>query len=103
MVRRTRAELLAAPLRLRRLPGDALSLWRRSIRTRVVVATVVLSALVAGTVGWLVLRQITDGLVNSRVGASVGEATSETDNARDRLAESGSNDFDPETQLRQLV
>jgi two-component system sensor histidine kinase MtrB len=103
-MRRTRAELLAAALRrLRRLPGDALSLWRRSIRTRVVVATVVLSALVAGTVGWLVLRQITDGLVNSRVGASVGEATSETDNARDRLAESGSNDFDPETQLRQLV
>jgi two-component system sensor histidine kinase MtrB len=100
----TRDDLLATTLgRLHALPGSALRLWRRSIRTRVVVATVVLCALVAGTVGWLVLRQITDGLVQSRVSTSVAEATSETDNARDRLAESGSNDYDPETQLRQLV
>jgi two-component system sensor histidine kinase MtrB len=100
----TRGDLVATALRrLRALPTSALSLWRRSIRTRVVVATVVLCALVAGTVGWLVLRQITDGLVQSRVSTSVAEATSETDNARDRLAESGSNDYDPETQLRQLV
>ena len=100
----TRDDLLATTLRrLHALPGSALQLWRRSIRTRVVVATVVLCALVAGTVGWLVLRQITDGLVQSRVSTSVAEATSETDNARDRLAESGSSDYDPETQLRQLV
>ena len=89
--------------RLRGLPVDALRLWRRSLRTRVVVTTVVLCSLVAGTVGWLVLQQITDGLVQARVSSSVAEATSETDNARERLAESGSNDYDPETQLRQLV
>ncbi|HET8560051.1 MAG TPA: MtrAB system histidine kinase MtrB [Marmoricola sp.] len=89
--------------RLRELPVNALNLWRRSIRARVVVTTVVLSSLVAGTVGWLVLQQITDGLVQARVNSSVAEATSETDNARERLAESGSNDYDPETQLRQLV
>ena len=97
----TRDELVLR--RLRAVPSSALRLWGRSIRMRVVVATVVLCALVAGTVGWLVMQQITDGLVKSRVNTSVAEATSETDNARDRLAESGSNDYDPETQLRQLV
>ncbi|HET8561102.1 MAG TPA: MtrAB system histidine kinase MtrB [Marmoricola sp.] len=103
-MRRTLADRAATALRrLRELLRPALGLWRRSIRTRVVVATVVLSALVAGTVGWLVMQQITDGLVQSRVSTSVAEATSETDNARDRLAQSGSNDYDPETQLRQLV
>ena len=103
-MRRTLADLAGTAVgRLRELLRSALGLWRRSIRTRVVVATVVLAAMVAGSVGWLVLQQITDGLVQSRVNTSVAEATSETDNARDRLAQAGSNDYDPETQLRQLV
>ena len=80
-----------------------LSVWRRSLRTRVVTAIVVLCALVVGSVGFLVIRQISDGLVKSRVNASVAEARSETSTARDRLGEAGGNDFDPETQLRLLV
>jgi two-component system sensor histidine kinase MtrB len=80
-----------------------LTSWRRSIRTRVVVAIVLLSAVVAGSVGWLVMRQITDGLVNSRAQASITEAISETNTIRKQLGSAGSNDFDPETQLRQLV
>ncbi len=82
---------------------SALALWRRSIRTRVVVATVLLSAVVAGSAGWLVMRQISDGLVSSRVDQAIAEATSETDAARERLGSAGSTDFDPTTQLRQLV
>lgn len=81
----------------------AFGFWRRSIRTRVVVAIVLLGALVAGSVGLFVTRQISDGLVRSRVKASVAEAVSETDTARERLAAAGSSDFDPDAQLRQLV
>jgi two-component system sensor histidine kinase MtrB len=79
------------------------SLWRRSLRTRVVTAIVVLCAVVVGSVGYLVIRQISDGLVKTRVDASLAEARSETSTARDRLSQAGGNDFDPETQLRLLV
>ena len=88
---------------LRRAPRSALSFWRRSLRTRVVGAIVVLSALVVGSVGVLVIRQITDGLVKSRVSTSLAEARSETATARERLGSAGGNDFDPDTQLRLLV
>jgi two-component system sensor histidine kinase MtrB len=89
--------------RLRGLPGSVLSFWRRSLRTRVVTAIVVLCALVVGSVGWMVFRQITNGLVKSRVDASVSEARTETATARERLGSAGGNDFDPDTQLRLLV
>jgi two-component system sensor histidine kinase MtrB len=79
------------------------SFWRRSLRTRVVTAIVVLCAVVVGSVGFLVIRQISNGLVRSRVAASLAEARSETSTARDLLSQSGGNDFDPETQLRLLV
>jgi len=90
-------------LRARSTVAGAFTFWRRSIRTRVVVSIVILGALVAGSVGMLVTQQITDGLVRSRVNASVAEATNETATARERLAAAASSDFDPVTQLRQLV
>lgn len=90
-------------LRARSSVAGAFTFWRRSIRTRVVVSIVILGALVAGSVGMLVTQQITDGLVRSRVNASVAEATNETATARERLAAAASSDFDPVTQLRQLV
>ncbi len=88
--------------RVRRALADVLTFWRRSIRTRVVGAIVVLGAVVAGTVGWLLIRQISDGLVESRVNVSVAEAQGETKSARN-LLERGSSDFDPDTQLSQLA
>ncbi|MCW2828250.1 MAG: mtrB, partial [Marmoricola sp.] len=66
-------------------------------------AIVLLCAILVGSVGWLVMSQITDGLVKARVEASVAEARTETDTARERLGSAGGNDFDPETQLRLLV
>lgn len=90
-------------LRVRRTVADALTFWRRSIRTRVVVTIVLLGAIVAGSVGWLLIQQISDGLVKSRVSASVAEAVSETASARERLGSAGGSDFDPATQLRQLA
>ncbi len=89
--------------RLRNLPGSVPSFWRRSLRTRVVTAIVVLCAVVVGSVGALVMRQISGGLVKSRVEASVAEARTETATARERLGSAGGNDYDPETQLRLLV
>jgi two-component system sensor histidine kinase MtrB len=88
---------------LRGVPGSVLTFWRRSLRTRVVTAIVLLCAVVVGSVGWMVMRQIADGLVKSRVAASVAEARTETATARERLSSAGGNDFDPETQLRLLV
>ena len=41
----------------------AATFWRRSIQARVVLSTVLLSALVVSLVGWMLLRQIIDGLV----------------------------------------
>src|SRR4051795_7196340 len=84
---------------VRAWPNSALHLWRRSLRTRVVTAIVVLCAVVVGSVGFLVIRQISAGLVRSRVDASLAEARSETSTARDRLSQAGGNDYDPETQL----
>ncbi len=88
---------------VRNLPWAASSFWRRSLRTRVVTAIVVLSAVVVGSVGYLALSQITDGLVKGRVDASVAEARTETATARERLGSAGGSDSEPETQLRLLV
>src|SRR4051812_49707933 len=88
---------------VRAWPSNALHLWRRSLRLRVVTAIVVLSALVVGSVGFMVMRQISSGLVKGRVDASVAEARTETATARELLGSAGGNDFDPETQLRLLV
>jgi two-component system sensor histidine kinase MtrB len=89
--------------RVRRGAAGTFTFWRRSIRTRVVVAIVLLGALVAGSVGVLLMRQISDGLVSSKVSSSLAEAASETATARELLGSAGSSDFDPTTQLRQLV
>ncbi|HMD10901.1 MAG TPA: hypothetical protein VKG90_01085, partial [Marmoricola sp.] len=44
---------------VRALVGRGLTVWRRSVQARVVVSVLVLSAIVVGVVGWLLLRQIT--------------------------------------------
>jgi two-component system sensor histidine kinase MtrB len=79
------------------------SFWRRSIQARVVLSTVLLSALVVTLVGWTLMRQITDGLVNSRADASVAEAMRGNQDAEDRLRAASTRDFEASTQLSQLV
>ena len=83
--------------------AKALTLWRGSIRLRVVVSIVVLGGLVISTVGWLVYRQIAEGLVDSRVSDSTAEATNEITSAQERLGSAGGSDYDPAAQLRQLL
>ncbi len=88
---------------VRAWPSNLVHLWRRSLRLRVVTAIVVLSAVVVGSVGFMVMRQISSGLVKGRVDSSVAEARTETSTARELLNSAGGSDYDPETQLRLLA
>ena len=80
-----------------------LTFWRRSIQARVVASTVVLSAVLVGAVGWLLLSQTREGLLEHRVDAVVAEANNETQQARESLAADARTTIDPGTQQRELV
>ena len=90
----------------RSLPAAArrgLTFWRRSIQARVVASTLLLSAAVVGVVGWFLLQQTRDGLIDQRVDAVVAEANNETTEARTRLAAAPGTDIDTSAQQRDLV
>jgi two-component system, OmpR family, sensor histidine kinase MtrB len=80
-----------------------LTFWRRSIQARVVASTLLLSAAVVGVVGWFLLQQTRDGLLDQRVDAVVAEANNETTEARTRLAAAPGTDIDTGAQRRDLV
>ncbi|WP_299051145.1 MtrAB system histidine kinase MtrB [uncultured Nocardioides sp.] len=80
-----------------------LTVWRRSIQVRVVASTMVLSALVVGAVGWFLLQQTRDGLLDDRVEAVVAEAGNETAEAQDRLLAASGTDADAAGQRVQLI
>src|SRR4051812_46022218 len=81
----------------------AATVWRRSIQARVVISTLLLSAVVVSLVGWVLLQQVTDGLVRSKTDSAVAEASRATAEAQRRLSAADGNDFDASTQLNQLV
>ncbi|WP_277501056.1 MtrAB system histidine kinase MtrB [Nocardioides sp. ChNu-99] len=81
----------------------ALTVWRRSVAARVVVSTVLLSGLVVGGVSWLLVAQIREGLLDSRVQAATAEAEDETTQAGERLLTSSGSDFDVAAQLDQVA
>lgn len=93
-------------MRSRNLPEGirrGLTFWRRSIQARVVVSTVLLSAIVVSVVGWFLLQQTRDGLVDARVARVVAEAANETADAKARLATVPGTDDEASLQLQQLV
>lgn len=67
------------------------------------LSTVVLSALVFGAVGWFLLQQTRDGLLEGRVQTVVGQAANETADAEKRLAGVPGTEFDLARQKSQLV
>jgi two-component system sensor histidine kinase MtrB len=77
--------------------------WQRSIQARVVISTLLLSAVVVSLVGWVLLHQVTDGLVQSKTESSVSESTRATAEAERRLSAANGTDFDANTQIAQLV
>jgi two-component system sensor histidine kinase MtrB len=62
-----------------------LTFWRRSIQARVVVSTVLLSAVVVTAVGWFLLRQVEQGLLERRVDAVLTEVGNENRQAASQL------------------
>jgi two-component system, OmpR family, sensor histidine kinase MtrB len=90
----------------RRLPAAlrrGLTFWRRSIQARVVTSTLVLSALVIAGVGWLLLQQTRDGLLDQKVEAVTGEVADEMREADKSLASAPGLDADATVQRRDLV
>ncbi len=81
----------------------ALTFWRRSIQARVVVSTVLLSAVVVTGVGWLLLQQTRDGLLDNRVDEVLAQVADEVDEANDTLSEGPATDPDPTAQRRGLI
>ncbi len=79
-----------------------MTFWRRSIQARVVLSTVLLSAVVISLVGWFLMRQITDGLVTDRVDSAVAEARRSSADVQNTLS-AATSDFDADAQLPTLV
>ncbi|HET7172788.1 MAG TPA: MtrAB system histidine kinase MtrB [Nocardioidaceae bacterium] len=78
--------------------------WRRSIQARVVMSVLALSAILAFLAGWVLLRQVTEGLLDSKQQAALTQAAAGIDTAQSNLDEaelSGSFDIGPV--LNQLI
>ncbi len=80
----------------------ATTFWRRSIQARVVLSTVLLSAVVVTLVGWTLTQQITDGLAKDRVRAAVAESGRTSTDVQSSLS-AATSDFDANAQLPALV
>ncbi len=78
-----------------------LTFWRRSIQARVVVSTVLLSAIVVAGVGWFLLRQVEQGLVDERVDAVLSEVGNENSQAESSLK--AATETNAATQVSQLL
>ncbi len=79
--------------------------WRRSLHLRVVTGTLVLSTLVTLFAGWILLRQVTDGVLRAKVDASVAEASAGFRAAQETIdtAEPTGDPSEITTQLAQSV
>jgi len=60
-------------------------LWRRSIQARVVIGTLTLSTVLALLAGWVMLRQVTDGVLDSKRDAALSQAAAGFAAAQSRL------------------
>ncbi|MGI8578723.1 MAG: MtrAB system histidine kinase MtrB [Nocardioidaceae bacterium] len=86
--------MLLAILRFLTIPLRRLGrLWRRSIQARVVIGTLTLSAILAALAGWVLLRQVTDGLLDSRRQAALTQAAAGVDTAQAKLNAAEVGDF----------
>ncbi len=80
-----------------------LTFWRRSIQARVVVSTLLLSAVVVTAVGWFLLRQVEQGLVDHRVASVLADVSNETSQLRTGLRSAPGTETDASTQANNLV
>ena len=90
--------VLTAPWRMARYA------WVRSLQARVVMGTLVLCALVTALVGWMLMRQVADGLVDGKVDQSVAQAQAGFVDAQQQLDASVVPDTNSQSELlTQLV
>src|SRR5215207_99130 len=80
-----------------------LTFWRRSIQARVVASTIVLSAIVVGAVGWFLLQQTRDGLLEHRVDAVLTEVGTAMADANAQLDGASTTDNDINEQRNALA
>lgn len=66
----------------------AVNIWRRSVQARVVMSTLVLCAIVIGLVGWVLVRQVAEGLVDNRRDASLSVAKEGFSTAQENITAS---------------
>jgi two-component system, OmpR family, sensor histidine kinase MtrB len=81
----------------------ALTFWRRSVQARVVASTLVLTAAVICVVGWFLMQQVREGLLQQRIDVVVAEAEAETDDARVRLEAASGTEVNVSRQQRELI
>ncbi len=80
------------------------SLWRRSLQTRVVTSTIVLSALAIGLTGWVLLSTVASELAENRREVAVAEARSGFQYAQDQLDAAVDTEAAPQSEaLTQMV
>jgi two-component system sensor histidine kinase MtrB len=79
-----------------------LTFWRRSIQARVVLSTVLLSAIVLTGVGWFLLRQVEQGLVDHRLESVLTEVGNEDVQADNLLKAVQGTDTDADEQASSL-
>ncbi|MBM9459312.1 HAMP domain-containing histidine kinase [Nocardioides sp. zg-536] len=103
MAGEVRSRLRALWARVAPRARRALTVWRRSIQARVVVSTVLLSALVVAGVSFLLLQQTRNGLLEHRVEVVLGEVDAEMRDARARLAAASGTESNASRQQRDLV
>jgi two-component system, OmpR family, sensor histidine kinase MtrB len=78
------------------------SSWRRSVQARVVMSTLALSALIVALLGMILLRQISDGLVDTRVRVSLDQAARSAGDVQSELS-AATGDLDVDTKLPALL
>jgi two-component system, OmpR family, sensor histidine kinase MtrB len=76
---RSFGHVLVTPVR------ELAGLWRRSIQARVVIGTVILSTVLTMLAGFILLRQVTNGLLDSKEQTSIAQARSGAVTAQAKL------------------
>ena len=92
-------------VRHRMAPGvrRALTFWRRSIQARVVATTLVLSTAVISAVGWVLLQQTREALLDQRVDQVVAQSANERSEVLSRVRAVDPLESDATGQQRELA
>ncbi|NLT31752.1 MAG: HAMP domain-containing protein, partial [Propionibacterium sp.] len=89
--------------RLLRVFGTPIRLWRGSLPVRVVASTLVASILVLGLGGWLLLQQVTAGVLDTKQRTALAEASVAYESAQRQLTAANASGTNVNEMLTQLA